>query len=60
MCRAYLAIVLFVAAKPASAIQITKGLDTCPSLSACMTLLDKVVPHHDDGEGSGGDVLAEV
>src|ERR1035441_6443714 len=58
MCRACVAIVLFLFVKTANAIQVPKGLDTCPSLSACLSLLDKVVPERDDEEGSNGDVLA--
>jgi HEAT repeat protein len=58
MCRAFLAIVLLLAAKGAGAITVPKGLETCAPLSACLTLLDKVVPEQDDGEGSNSDVLA--
>jgi HEAT repeat protein len=58
MCRAYLAIVLLLFAKAAGAIPVPKGLDTCAPLSACLTLLDKVVPAQDDGEGSNSAILA--
>jgi len=58
MCRAYLAIVVLLFAKAAGAIPVPKGLDTCAPLSACLTLLDKVVPAQDDGEGSNSLILA--
>src|ERR1039458_7916486 len=58
MARFCLAFVLFFIARTASAIQVPRGLDTCPTLSACLALLDKAVPSRDDGEGSNGDVLA--
>jgi len=58
MCKTRLAIVLLLLTKTACAIQVPKGLDTCAPLSACLTLLDKVVPKQDDGEGSNGDVIA--
>ena len=58
MCRAYLAIVLLIFAKAAVAIPVPKGLDTCVPLSACLTLLDKVVPAQDDGEGSSSAIVA--
>jgi len=58
MCRAYFAIVLLLFAKAAGAIPVPKGLDTCAPLSACLTLLDKVVPAQDDGEGSNSAILA--
>jgi HEAT repeat protein len=54
----YLAFVLSLCVRPACAIEVPRGLDTCPSLSACVSLLDKAVPEHDNGEGSDGDVLA--
>ena len=53
-----LAIIFLFAVKFANAIQVPKGLDTCRSLSECLSLLDKVVPVRDDGEGSNGDALA--
>jgi HEAT repeat protein len=58
MCRAFLAIVLLLFAKAAGAIPVPKGLDTCALLSACLTLLDRVVPAQDDGEGSNSAILA--
>lgn len=58
MRRAFLAIVLLLLAKAASAIPVPKGLETCAPLSACLTLLDRVVPAQDDGEGSNSDILA--
>jgi HEAT repeat protein len=58
MAKFYIAFALFLVAKTASAIQVPRGLDTCPTLSACLALLDKAVPSQDDGEGSNGDVLA--
>ena len=45
-------------AKAAGAIPVPKGLDTCAPLSACLTLLDKVVPAQDDGEDSNSAILA--
>lgn len=57
-CNICLAIVLFLSPKAASAIQVPPGLETCEPLSACLSLLDKVVPERDDGDGSNGDVLA--
>jgi hypothetical protein len=35
-----------------------RGLDDCPSLEACLQLIDQVVPARDDGEGSNSTVLA--
>ena len=58
MVRSCLAFALLLLPETACAIQVPKGLDTCAPLSACLTLLDKVVPKEDDGEGSNGDVLA--
>ena len=58
MRRAFLAIALLLLAKAAGAIPVPKGLDTCAPLSACLTLLDRVVPAQDDGEGSNSDILA--
>lgn len=53
-----LAVLLFLMAQPLSAIKVPRGLDNCPSLQACLKILDRVVPAYDDGEGSNGDVLA--
>jgi HEAT repeat protein len=58
MARLCLAFALLLVAKTAGAIQVPRGLDTCPTLSACLALLDKAVPVQDDGEGSNGNVLA--
>lgn len=58
MARLCLAFALLFVAKTAGAIQVPRGLDTCPTLSACLALLDKAVPNQDDGEGSNGNVLA--
>jgi len=43
---------------PATAIEVPRGLDDCPSLEACLQLIDQVVPARDDGEGSNATVLA--
>jgi HEAT repeat protein len=51
--------VLCLGARPVSAIEVPHGLDDCPSLDACLLLIDRVVPAHDDGEGSNADVLAK-
>lgn len=58
MLRSCVAIALFLIAKTACAIQVPRGMDTCASLSACLTLLDKGTPKEDDGEGSNGEILA--
>lgn len=58
MFRSCVAIALLLLAKSAVAIQVPRGLDTCASLSACLSLLDTVVPKEDDGEGSNGEVMA--
>jgi hypothetical protein len=43
---------------PATAIEVPRGLNDCPSLEACLQLIDQVVPARDDGEGSNATVLA--
>jgi hypothetical protein len=42
----------------ALAIKVPRGLANCPSLQACMTLLNAIVPATDDGEGSNAEILA--
>jgi HEAT repeat protein len=49
---------LFLMALPVMAIEVPRGLDDCPSLEACLQLIDQVVPAHDSGEGSNAIVLA--
>jgi HEAT repeats/PBS lyase HEAT-like repeat len=49
---------VFLMAWPATAIEVPRGLDDCPSLEACLQLIDHVVPARDDGEGSNATVLA--
>jgi hypothetical protein len=56
--RFFFAFALLLVTETANAIQVPKGLDTCPNLSACLAVLDKAVPLQDDGEGSNGEVLA--
>lgn len=51
--------ILLLATSQAFAMKVPQGMDRCPSLDACLQLLDKVVPANDDGEGSNGDVLAK-
>jgi len=58
MSRMCAALAIILIGGSARAIPVPKGLDSCSSLSACLTLLDEVVPKQDDGEGSNGDVLA--
>ena len=50
--------VLLLMAPTASAIKVPGGLDDCPSIDACLHILDQVVPVKDDGEGGNADVLA--
>jgi HEAT repeat protein len=42
----------------AFAIKVPQGMANCPSLQACMTLLNTAVPATDDGEGSNAEILA--
>ena len=58
MRTAFLTIALLLVAKTANAIPVPPGLDTCTPLSACLALLDKVIPQQDDGEGSNSEILA--
>lgn len=44
--------------QPLSAIKVPPDLGKCPSLEACLKVLDRVVPADDDGEGSNADILA--
>ena len=48
-----------LATSHAFAMKVPRGMDRCPSLDACLQLLDKVVPAYDDGEGSNSEVLAK-
>lgn len=48
----------FLIPRFAVAIPVPSGLDKCPTLSACLSLLDKIVPTTDDGEGSNSEILA--
>lgn len=34
------------------------GLDSCASVAECLSLIDRVTPPRDDGEGSNADILA--
>ena len=50
--------VLLLSVSSANAIKVPPGMDHCPSLQACMKLLETVVPNVDDGEGSNAEILA--
>jgi hypothetical protein len=58
MHRCFVFAIFFLLTLHAGAIPVPRGLDTCPTLQACLGLLDKVVPLQDDGEGSNSEVLA--
>lgn len=58
VCRAWLAIILFLLPQAVCAIQVPRGLDTCKSLPACLELLNQVVPKQDTGEGSNSEIIA--
>ncbi|MGA9043098.1 MAG: HEAT repeat domain-containing protein [Terriglobales bacterium] len=53
-----LVFLLLLAGRPAFAIKVPSGIDSCPTLDSCLKLLDSVVPANDDGEGSNSDVIA--
>ena len=52
-------LLFLLATSQAFAIDVPQGMDRCPSLDACLQLLDKVVPADDDGEGSNSEMLAK-
>ena len=58
MHRCFTVAIFFLLTLSAGAIPVPRGLDTCPTLKACLDLLDRVVPRQDDGEGSNSEVLA--
>jgi len=48
---------LLLVPRLSSAMPVPPGLDKCPTLSACLALLDEVVPANDTGEGNNAETI---
>jgi hypothetical protein len=53
-----LLLLLLLTACPASAIKVPRGMDRCPTLDACLTLLNNVNPTNDVWDIDSGNILA--
>jgi HEAT repeat protein len=54
----FLLLVVSLAAHPASAIKVPRGIDSCPTLDACLALLNNVNPTNDVWDIDNSNILA--